>query len=55
MRMVQGVCADVLISGKLGEKLGTELMHVAMGRLRGLGHMLKKDDGDWVKEMSHLR
>ena len=53
MRMVRWMCGvklkDRLPSKELRERLGVALV-LQQNRLRWYGHVLRKDDGDWVKK-----
>ena len=55
-RMLLWMCGvslkDKVSIGELRERMGVESVSdvVRRGRLRWLGHVLRKDDGDWVKK-----
>ena len=56
MRMAQWLCGvslrDRVPRVELRERMGIKLVSdiVKQNRLRWLGHVLRKDDGDWVKK-----
>ena len=58
MRMVRWMCGvslrDRVPSAELRERMGIESVSDAMkqNRLRWLGHVLQKDDDDWVKKIT---
>mgnify|MGYP007071599789 CR=1 FL=1 len=60
MRMVRWMCGvslrDRVSSEELRERMGIESVSdvVKRSRLRWLGHVLRKDDGDWVKTCMSL-
>ena len=61
MRMVRFMCGvllrDRVPSAELRERMGNESVSNAgkRNRLRWLGHMLGKDDDDWVKKIVSLK
>jgi len=61
MRMVRWMCGvklkDRLPSKELRERLGIDDMALVLqqNRLRWYGHVLRKEDNDWVKKCMKLR
>jgi len=60
MRMVSWMCSvkliDRLPSKKLRERLGVDDISLILqqNRLRWYGHVLRKDDDDWVRTVKHV-
>ena len=61
MRMVRWMCGiklkDRLPSKELKERLGIDVIALVLqqNRLRWYGHVLRKEDNDWVKKYMKLR